>query len=144
MTYSPPTTQNVGIPYKVPATTRKPEPAYKTLLPVHDATIASEVYKRSMEAPITITQRKLLSLSPEVHSQVRDSTMTCCIPNTETITSQKLVHVKEEENEIPPMYAKLRSPTCLPPYPTRWRANNPRSNRSILQVTRPQQNTRSQ
>ena len=55
-----------------------------------------------MEAPITITQCELLSLLPEVHSQVRDSTTMCRIPNTEAITSQKLVCV-EEEDELPPM-----------------------------------------
>ena len=55
-----------------------------------------------MEAPITITQCELLSLSPEVHSQVRDSTTMCRIPNTEAITSQKLVCV-EEEDKLPPM-----------------------------------------
>ena len=33
-----------------------------------------------MEAPITITQRELLSLLPKVQSQVRDNVTTCRIP----------------------------------------------------------------
>ena len=46
------------------------------------------VFQCSMEAPVTIMQRELLSLSPEVCSQVRDSTMTCHIPNKEYTISQ--------------------------------------------------------
>ena len=63
-------------PANAPAIQKKNEPAYKTLLPVHDPAIAEAVYKREMEAAITITQRELLSLSPEVCSQIRDATMT--------------------------------------------------------------------
>ena len=72
--YIPLGIKNVGAEDKnTPATAKRPEPAYKTLLPVHDSAIATNVYKQSMEAPITITQRELLSLSPEVRSQVRDN-----------------------------------------------------------------------
>ena len=63
-------------------------PAYRTLPPVHDPAIAASVFQLSMEAPATIMQRELLSLSPEVCSQVRDSTMTCRIPNKEYTISQ--------------------------------------------------------
>jgi hypothetical protein len=65
--YSPPVTKNIGTQDK-PATsnTKKPEPAYKTLPPIHDPLITESVYKCSLDALITITQRELLSLSPEV------------------------------------------------------------------------------
>ena len=85
-TYQPPTERNIDVPVKPPA--RRPEPAYKMLPPVHDPVIAADVYKRSMEAPITITQRELLSLSPEVRSQVRDATTTKRIPHKEPIIAQ--------------------------------------------------------
>src|ERR1700678_1333863 len=77
--YAPPVNRNVAAPYK-PSNDKRPEPAYKTLPPVHDPTIASNIYKRSMDAPITITQRELLSMSPEVRSQYRDSTTTRRMP----------------------------------------------------------------
>jgi hypothetical protein len=65
--YSPPVTKNVGAQVKpVASSNKKPEPAYKTLPPIHDPLIAESVYKRSLETPITITQRELLSSSPEV------------------------------------------------------------------------------
>jgi hypothetical protein len=54
--YSPPVTKNIGAQDK-PATsnTKKPEPAYKTLSPIHDPLIAESVYKRSLDTLTTIT-----------------------------------------------------------------------------------------
>jgi hypothetical protein len=99
--YAPPVTRNVGAPIKVTqaAAVKKNEPAYKTLPPVHDPAIAVDVYKRSMEAPITITQRELLSLSPEVRSQVRDVTTTRRIPNNPAVTSQNALQLEDESNK---------------------------------------------
>ena len=94
--YAPPATRNVGAPVKPPTITKKNDPAYKTLPPVHDPSIATEVYKRSMDAPITITQRELLSLSPEVRSQVRDVTTTRRVPNNAAPVSQNTL----EEGEM--------------------------------------------
>jgi hypothetical protein len=65
--YSPPVTKNVGAQEKLVASSnKKPEPAYKTLPLIHDPLIAESVYKRSLDTPITIIQRELLSLSTEV------------------------------------------------------------------------------
>jgi hypothetical protein len=50
-----------------------------------------------METPITITQRELLSLSPEVRSQVREITTTCRIPTTTTTADQHTFQVEEED-----------------------------------------------
>jgi Protein of unknown function (DUF4100)/Aspartyl protease len=73
--YQPPVIRNVAAQDKANPAKRQ-EPAYKTLPPIHDPAIATNVYTRSMDAPITITQRELLSLSPEVRSQHRDATTT--------------------------------------------------------------------
>ena len=54
--YIPLTTQNVGIQAKPPVVPRQNEPIYRTLPPIHDPAIANNVYKRSMNAPITLTQ----------------------------------------------------------------------------------------
>jgi hypothetical protein len=89
--------RNVGAPIKPPAIVRKNDPAYKTLPPIHDPAVATEVYKRSMDTPITITQRELLSLSPEVRSQVRDITTTRRIPNSPTHTvSQNTLQLEDD------------------------------------------------
>ena len=80
---------DVGAQNKAPSAPYKcADPAYRTLPPVHDSAIAASVFQHSMEAVVTITQRELLSLSPKVHSKVRDSTTTCRIPNKEYPTSQ--------------------------------------------------------
>ena len=44
----------------------KHEPAYSTTAKIHDPRVADTVYERAMETPITVTQRELLSLAPEV------------------------------------------------------------------------------
>jgi len=94
--YAPPSDRNLGGPIKAPAVSKRTEAAYKTLPPVHDPSIATAVYKRSMETPITITQRELLSLSPEVRSQVRDVTTTRRIPNNPAPVSQNVLHLEPE------------------------------------------------
>jgi hypothetical protein len=75
--YILPVERNVGIEDKTTLTvTKKPKPAYRTLLLIHDPAITVNVLKQSMEALITIMQKELLLLLPEVHSQVRDSITT--------------------------------------------------------------------
>ena len=64
--YTSLTSKNVGTQDKQePLISKKQEPAYRTLPPIHDPLIAETIYKQSMETPITITQRELSSLSPE-------------------------------------------------------------------------------
>jgi hypothetical protein len=119
--YTPPADRNIGAPVKVPANAKKIDPAYKTLPAVHDPLIAVDVYKRSMETPITITQRELLSLSPEVRSQVRDVTTTRRIPITYPVTSQHSLNSLHSENELvdenpmtPPADNLISRPCCSP------------------------------
>ena len=54
-----------------------------------------------MKTPITIMQRELLSLSPEVQSQFRNNTITRRIQNKDVQTTQVLWQEEiETENEI--------------------------------------------
>ena len=94
--YAPPSDRNLGAPVKAPPVSKRNDPAYKTLPPVHDPSIATEVYKRSMDAPITITQQELLSLSPEVRSQVREVTTTRRIPNNPVQPNQQILHLEKD------------------------------------------------
>ncbi|KAF8151279.1 hypothetical protein BJ912DRAFT_894393 [Pholiota molesta] len=71
--YAPPQTRNVGAPADKANTPRR-DPAYRTLPPVHDPAIAVKIFNQSLETPVTITQRELLSLAPEVRSQYREAT----------------------------------------------------------------------
>lgn len=76
--------------------------------------IAEAVYKRSLETPITITQRELLSLSPEVRSQFRDSTITKRIPTKDTTTTQALcqeeTHTDDEAEVTMPLFSTFSCP----------------------------------
>jgi hypothetical protein len=55
------------------APAKKSEPAYKTLPLVYDGKIATDVYDCAMATQVTLMQQELLSLSPEVRSQVREA-----------------------------------------------------------------------
>ena len=111
--YTPPTDRNVG----APVNTKKNDPAYRTLPAIHDPSVAIDVYKRSMETPITITQRELLSLSPEVRSQVREVTTTRRMPTNPPVTSQHSLQLEDEvdkENSVaPPVDNLISRPCCV-------------------------------
>ena len=71
--YAVPQHHNFGALPK-PAPPKKPELAYYTLPPIYDGQIMADVYDRAMATSVTLTQCELLSLSPEVQSQVREAT----------------------------------------------------------------------
>src|ERR1700679_3832369 len=72
-----------------------------------------------MDAPITITQRELLSMSPEVRSQYRDSTTTRRMPYNNGVTAQNYLEMETETGDnqqllatvanIQPTYAETQS-----------------------------------
>ena len=95
--YAPPVNRNIAAKEK-PNTFKRPDPAYKTLPPIHDPAVAATVYKRSMDAPITVTQRELLSLSPEIRSQVREATTTRRFPNKDGNTAQHYLDYQEDDD----------------------------------------------
>jgi hypothetical protein len=103
--YTPPTNRNIGHPITVPAqlqptatATKKQEPAYRTLPPVYDPQIAMDVYKRTMDTAITITQRELLCLSPEVRTQIREATTIRRTPPKDTATTDNKYQVIDPDN----------------------------------------------
>jgi len=51
------------------------EQAYLTTAKVHDPRVAKTVFDRVMETLVTVTQRELLSLVPEIQTQVTDITV---------------------------------------------------------------------
>ncbi|KAJ7340893.1 hypothetical protein DFH08DRAFT_925334 [Mycena albidolilacea] len=89
--YAPPRDRNVGALPK-PAQPKKPNPAYRTNAPVYDEKIANAVFDRSMDTPVTLTQRELLSLSPEVRAQVCEAT-----------TSRRVAPASKDKSAAPPV-----------------------------------------
>ncbi|KAF8190905.1 hypothetical protein BJ912DRAFT_849809 [Pholiota molesta] len=100
--YAPPQARNVGAPPDKANAPRR-EPAYRTLPPVHDPALATKVFNQSMEASITITQRELLSLAPEVRSQYREATTIKRQPNKEAPTATTNLFDSAPRNEADSM-----------------------------------------
>lgn len=98
-TYAPPQNRNVGAPIKVTQMApRKVDAAYRTLPAIHDAAIANAVYNRALETQVSITQRELLSLSPEVRSQVRDAVSSRRVPSKDPAPQAPTqTHLLDEE-----------------------------------------------
>ena len=115
--YIPPSVRNIGAIDK--AAPKKAKPTYKTLLPIYNATVAAKVYKRSMEMPIMLTQKELLSLSPEIWSLVRDITTTRHVQNKDPVTNHNMTQIKEidKEDKIPaiPRFAVQHTHHHTPP-----------------------------
>ena len=72
-TYAPPINHNFAAAPK-PQPPKKADPAYKTSAPIYDRKVTTDIYDRAMDAQVTLTQRELLLLSPEVRAQVREAT----------------------------------------------------------------------
>src|SRR5277367_4251609 len=95
----PPVNRNIGAKEK-PANLQRPDPAYKNSAPIHDPEVATKVYHRYLESPITLTNRELLSLSPEIRSQVRESTTTRRAPQKDTNTQQSYLDQEEGDYDL--------------------------------------------
>ena len=86
MTYSPPSSDNVAVKLKPPPV-KKPEVMYRTSALISDPQVASDIYSWTMNSQITLTQCKLLSLLPEVRSQVCEATSNWWVPQVSMQTA---------------------------------------------------------
>jgi len=116
--YVPPTERNIGIPTQQEG--KKSEPAYKTQPAIYSPTIATDVYSRTLDAPITITQRELLSLSAEVRAQLREATTVRRLPNPsakEAVANFLRVEDSDDDDDEPeaPTFAIPNSQHRVPP-----------------------------
>ncbi|KAG9227279.1 hypothetical protein CCMSSC00406_0004182 [Pleurotus cornucopiae] len=62
----------------------KSNPQYRYQSNAEDPKIASSVIERALDAPVTVTQRELLALAPELRRHIRDLTMTKRVPTSDT------------------------------------------------------------
>jgi hypothetical protein len=75
------------------------EQAYTTTAKIHDKKVTSDIYNRTMELPITVTQHELLLLAPELCAQVGDMTIKRCISRKTAQVMIKEINECEEEQE---------------------------------------------
>ncbi|KAJ7927302.1 hypothetical protein B0H13DRAFT_2556765, partial [Mycena leptocephala] len=91
--YAEPKGRNFGVQSPPVPPAKRNEPAYRSAPPVLDNKVVSNVFERSMDAPVTISQRELLSLAPDVRSHYKEVT-----------TSRRVAiepHVQAVERELP-------------------------------------------
>jgi hypothetical protein len=63
---------------------RKPERAYTNSSLIYDSKVAQKVFKQILDTGITLSQRELLSLAPELRTKVADATVKRCLTRTDT------------------------------------------------------------
>ncbi|KAF7328559.1 hypothetical protein MVEN_02543600 [Mycena venus] len=89
--YAPPKERNFGIPPPKPSA-----PAYRTSAPVYNEKDATAVFDASLDSPVTITQRQLLSIAPDVRAHMREATTSRRLPPKENKNAgdsvQQLLH----------------------------------------------------
>ncbi|KAI1785979.1 hypothetical protein LXA43DRAFT_898813 [Ganoderma leucocontextum] len=112
-TYAPPHQRNFGLPPPRPgAPPKKSDPAYRSQAPVCDPRHAANVFKRSLELPITLSQEELLAIAPDVRTQMRE---TCSSRRIPTTTEPVLTHDTD-------IYGALPFTDDNPPAPSTSRA----------------------
>ncbi|KAI0739852.1 hypothetical protein C8Q80DRAFT_1111704 [Daedaleopsis nitida] len=88
-TYAPPQKRNFGTsPPKAPVP-KKPETAYRAMAPIYDPKHAINVFKRCLEAPVSLSQEELFALAPEIRQAVRESVTSRRLPITEATLLQE-------------------------------------------------------
>ncbi|KAJ6494138.1 hypothetical protein DFH09DRAFT_946866 [Mycena vulgaris] len=83
--YAPPRDRNFGVP-------APKAPAYRTTAPIYNEKDALEVFNASLNAEVTLTQRQLLSLAPEVRARYREETTSRRAPPKDNKQADTLVH----------------------------------------------------
>jgi hypothetical protein len=91
------------------------EQAYTTTAKIHDEKVAADIYNHAMELPITVTQHKLLSLAPELRTQVTNTTIKWHVPRDMVQVLIKEINKREEENttqllHMPAAFATAANP----------------------------------
>ncbi|KAJ7254442.1 hypothetical protein C8J57DRAFT_1437199 [Mycena rebaudengoi] len=100
LTPSPTLDRNAGLPTAGPS---KAGPAYRSTAPVYNEKDAAEVFESTLDTPVTITQRQLLSIAPEVRSHMRE------------VTTARRAPPKDNKNTGAPASQFLHDvETCLP------------------------------
>jgi len=100
--YAPPHEKNFAA--QPPRLGKDNNAMYRSVAPIQDPKVAQEVYKRSMDVPcITLSQKELLSISPEVRQHVREAVTPKRIVPTGTREVKKVTieEIPDEDDPLP-------------------------------------------
>jgi hypothetical protein len=84
------------------------EPAFRSSAKVYDQRVAQAVFDRAMATLVTVTQRELLSLAPEVRAQVADATVKRRVPR-EPLVQAMIEEVDGDDSDNEPAEETPRS-----------------------------------
>ncbi len=105
--YAPPVDRNIGAKPDYRKKVRDHELAYRTKAPIEDALVARNVYERTMDAPVTLSQRELFSLSPEIRDMTKDDITKRKVPPT-------VEHFKNDVSYTGPGTVEIKVPSGDP------------------------------
>ncbi len=102
--HAPPIDRNLGAKPDYQKKVQDHEPAYHTKAPIEDALVARNVYERTMDAPVTLSQRELFSLSPEIRDMTKDDITKRKVPPT-------VEHFKNDVSYTGPGTVEIKVPS---------------------------------
>lgn len=121
-TYAPPALRNFGAQSPKPPTQKKPEPAYRSLAPIYDSKHAQNVYRRALDAPVSLTHEELLALSPEIRQATREACSTRRV-NSEPAMNQDVALPFADDPDMPaPQEYRPRTELFLNDMPANYKA----------------------
>ena len=88
------------------------DPAFSTVARIHDPKVARTIFNRTLEIPITITQRELFSIAPEVRAQIADATVRKRIPR-DPIAQAMIEELPNNDDLVQSSDLSERSKRCL-------------------------------
>ena len=97
------TTDKSKVPSAPEERSSRPDPQYRYVTPIEDPALVKKLVQQSLDTPITISTRELLSVAPDVRRQIKDQLV------TKRVATSALVQGTHDEEELEVMVANLSS-----------------------------------
>ena len=78
----------------------RPEPQFRYVTPIEDPALITKIAQQSLDTPITISTRELLSVAPDIRCHIKDQLVTKRVATSATNLNSAFIETVEEE-EIP-------------------------------------------
>lgn len=78
------------------------QPQYRYTMPIEDPTDIQKVLQQAMEGTVTLTNKELFSIAPEVWKQAKDQLTAHCIPTSSANTFASAEDEHEDNDNYPP------------------------------------------
>lgn len=78
----------------------RPDPQFRYVTPIEDPALVKKLVQQSLDTPITISTRELLSVAPDVRRQIKDQLVTKRVATTAFVEETQMVSNLNEEGSI--------------------------------------------